>query len=613
MTRFTASLALALFALTPTAFAADKPVAIGDRVGDLSFKDIRYLPRDLSELGKKKAFVIVAASVSCPLNNRYWPKLKKLAAELEPKGVQFLALNVEPGDTIKAIAEQALQYDVPFPFVQDIDGASVAALGLSSTAQVAVLDAKKRLRYRGRIDNQYRFGGSKPKADRQELREALTALLAGQAIAVAETPVDGCAINAAPKKPAATLKPTYAREISRLMQKHCQDCHRPGGLAPFNLLSYDEARRNAAMIAQTVGERRMPPWYGSDKDARFSNHRGLNEEERALFQAWVENGAPRGDASEEPKPLPLPKPGWRIGKPDLILTVPTVTSLPADGYVAYKYFILPTNFTDDVWVDKIEIRGTNDRVLHHCNLIAITFENGQRQNNFITGVVPGSGPTEYMEGTAVRLPKGANLVLQAHYTTTGKPEKDQLSLGLHFPRVPVRKEVKNARANNRRFKIPARASHHRVDARITIPEEAFGLSLFSHMHLRGKDMSFFANYPDGRRERLLVIPNYSFDWQQSYDWEVGQKRFPKGTVIEVSAHYDNSPFNPFNPDASKKVGHGDQTYHEMMFGFVFYVSAKENLGLLIDPKTGTIAGRVKAKPAKPEAKKPEAEKKRFYR
>ena len=275
-----------------------------------------------------------------------------------------------------------------------------------------------------------------------------------------------------------------------------------------------------------------------------------------------------------------------IDDPDLVLRVPAPVRIPADGYVPYKYLVLPYRFKKDTWIEQIEIRPSNPRVLHHANLGYIDSGLRFRQRNFITGLVPGGDPMRLDPGTAVLVPKGAVLGLQCHYVTVGKPQTDRIEVGLRFPRQPVARRLRVLIAQSHSFAIPPGATFHPVRDERVLPVDAIGLGLFSHMHLRGRDMTFRAHYPDGRSETLLLIPNYSFDWQAAYRWEPDSKRFPKGTRIEVVAHYDNSAWNPFNPDPTKTVRFGPQTYHEMMYGFFFYVDANEDLGVKVDPRSG---------------------------
>lgn len=246
-------------------------------------------------------------------------------------------------------------------------------------------------------------------------------------------------------------------------------------------------------------------------------------------------------------------------------------------------------FPHDTWVQSVEVLPDNPRVVHHANLAFMTLGERPREENFITGRVPGGDPMVLDEGTALLIPRGSVLGLQIHFTTTGKPETARLSVGLKYPRGPVHKRLYHQQVYTRRFEIPPFAPAHPVTASRRLDFDATGIGLFSHMHVRGKDMTFSARTPDGATDTLLLIPNYSFDWQQSYRWAPGTRKFPRGTTFEVAAHFDNSEFNPFNPDPTAAVRNGDQTFNEMVYGFYFYTRDDEDLNLTVDPRTGAAA------------------------
>lgn len=571
--------------------AAPRP-APGDVVGELGFKDIRYLPRTLRDFGDREAFVLVFTNTTCPLAQRSWPKLARLEQDYRDRGVQFVAVNVGVDDAIPDIAQQAIDFGVEFPFVKDADHSCVRATGAERTPEVVVLDRERRLRYRGRIDDQLRLGGTRPAATREDLREALDDLLAGRAVAVAETPVDGCLITAPPERSPRTDL-TFHEHVEPLLQKHCQECHHDGGPAPFALVDADEVAGHAGMIAETVAEGRMPPWYAGRKHA-MANARGMSAEERAIVADWVAAGTPAGDPAKAPERLVFSDSEWEIGTPDLVTTALETHTLPADGFVDYKYVILPHVFLRDTWISAAEILPSNPRVVHHCNLAFATIGSKFSDGNFITGRVPGGTPMVLDDGIALCIPAGSVLALQIHYTTTGKPETNRMSVGLRYPRTRVHKRLHHEQVTTQKIEIPAGAPAHPVIASRVLPCNASGLGMFAHMHLRGKDMTFLAHPPvaEGAEaappETLLTIPNYHYGWQQNYRWEPGSRSFPRGTRIEVVAHYDNSAFNPFNPDAGKVVRHGPQTVDEMMFGFFFYTDDDEDLDLAVDPATGHV-------------------------
>jgi peroxiredoxin len=587
MTRRAIIFALLFIAVIPLRAAEPKPepATIGDTIPELRFKDIRYLLRTLTDLGDKKAYVLVFTNSTCPVAQRYWPKLKQLDAEFRRHEVQFLAVNVAPDDSIAQMAQQAIEFAVDFPFVKDCDGSCAKSLGVQRTPEVAVLDAKRRLRYRGRIDDQQRLGGAAPQLTSDDLKVALEAVLAGADPRVAETVVDGCLITP-PGSVNSKESVTFSKDVAPLLQKHCQECHHADSpSAPFSLVTFDEVANHAEMIAEVVSDQRMPPWYGSRRH-RFSNERGLTPAERREIAAWVRGGKLEGDPAAAPPPREFHDLKWEIGEPDLVVTALETHSLPADGVIDYKYVVLPYVFPEDTWISAAEILPDNPKIVHHCNMGHFTIGKKFSEGNFITGRVPGGTPLIADEGTALRIPKNSVVGLQIHYTTTGKPEKNRMSVGFKFPRGVVHKELKHLQVTTSDFAIPPGAAAHPVVSSRTLSADASGIGMFSHMHLRGKDMTFIAHSPTGEKETLLSIPNYSYAWQQNYRWKPGTKKFPKGTRIEVIAHYDNSPFNPWNPDPKAEVRNGPQTFDEMMFGFFFYTEDSQELDLHVDPKTG---------------------------
>ncbi len=565
---------------------SDESVKIGQKVADFTFKDIRYLPRQLADFGDKKAFVIAFTTLDCPLVQRYLPRLKALDEAYRDQGVQFVAVNVGAGDDLREVAYQAMRVDANFAFVKDFDGTVARALGVSRAATVVVLDGDRKVRYRGRIDSQFRLSGDRPDAGREDLKMAIDDVLAGRDVAVAETAVDGCLVNLS--KPSAPTTPvTYAEHALPLLQKHCQDCHHTGSEAPFALMSFQDAVDHGPMIAEVVSEQRMPPWYASREHGEFTNRRGMSAEERALLSAWVQGGCQQGDAAKAPAPRVFADNKWKIGngKPDVIIKAP-LQKIPATGYVDYRYLVLPQPFPQDTWVQGVQILPSNSKCMHHCNMLYMKLGEKPGNENFITGQVPGGDAMILDNNVAYKIPAGSVLMLQVHYVTIGEETSDQLSVGLYFARDLVQKNLKHSTVTNLTFKIPPGAPHHEVRAARELKSDVTGYGMMTHMHVRGEDMTYRAIYPDGREELLLAIPNYNFDWQMAYRWPLNKQKFPKGTKIECVAHYDNSPFNPFNPDPKKEVEEGQQTFQEMMYGFVFYTDDHENLNLTIDPKTG---------------------------
>jgi mono/diheme cytochrome c family protein len=561
-------------------------VKIGARIDDLRFKDIRYLARSLADFGDKKAYALVFVDSDCPLAQKYMPVLDRLERQYREKGVQFVAVNSGPHDTVVAMAAQAVEFGVEFPFVKDSDCRVADALGVTRTPEVAVLDGKRVLRYRGRIDDRYRTGGQRKEPTRNDLAEALDAVLAGKPVEPATTPVDGCVI-ARPAANAGDKPVTYADHVAPILREHCQGCHRPNTAAPFPLLTYEQAKAKARTVAEAVGDGRMPPWFAVPRDGDLIRHKSLSAAERETVARWVATGMTRGDDSRLPKPPEAKVGKWLIGEPDLVLTS-TPFELPKEGDIPYKYVIFPHVFQADTWIQGVQILPDVTRAVHHANLAYFKLGESFNESNFLTGIVPGGEPSTVDGGVASLIPKGSVLGLQVHFVATGKSEKVSMSVGLKYAAGKVERRLRNMLFEDKKYSIPPGAPAYAVKVERMLPADAVGIALFSHMHVRGKAMSFTAHTPDGKTERLLTIPNYNFEWQIPYRWEPGKKVLPKGTRLECVALYDNSPFNPYNPDPTKTVKDGPQTYHEMMNGFLFYIEANEKLDLDVDPKTGRV-------------------------
>lgn len=576
-------------------FGCETPTVIGTKITSLEFKDIRGVTRTLSDLGPHSAYVLMFSTTDCPIVKKTLPKLKEVYLEYRDQSVAFLCVNVGPNDTLKSMASQAIAYEAPWAFVKDYDAKVARALGVSHTPEFAILNTDFELCYRGRFDDQIRLGGTKPTPSRDDLVIALKEVLGGKQVTVPETPVDGCLITRTDNpqvRPSTSW--TYYQHVAPILYQACTTCHRPGTAAPFSLLTYDDANAHAEMIAEVVRDESMPPWYASKSHGKFQNDRSLSSEEKQILMQWAASERRKGDQALAPPQPILDESPWRIGTPDLILTTVEQHTIPATGFVPYKYVVLPHLFLSETWVEAFEIRPLNPAVVHHCNMAYATSK-GASDETFITGYVPGGQPMDlsrFENGVAYKIPAGSALGLQIHYTTTGQEEKCRIQVGLRFPKNQVRKQLKHFVLDPRGWKIPPNNPAFRIEAKHKLEHDADLLGLFTHMHVRGRDMTFYAlSNPTSAEssnppEVLLQIPNYNFEWQLGYEMAPGTKHLPKGTVIQAVAHFDNSKFNPYNPDPNTSVEYGPQTIHEMFNGFVFYVDQHETLEIDVDPKSG---------------------------
>ncbi|MEY4568207.1 MAG: hypothetical protein RLY14_3177 [Planctomycetota bacterium] len=568
---------------------ATENTSIGTRIETLRFKDIRSLPRNLSDLGQKKAYVFVFTTTQCPIVKKLFPKLKQLYTDYRDKDVVLVSVNVGPSDTIRDIAAQAIEFDAPFYFVKDYDLSVAQSLGVSRTPECVILDEQHQIRYRGRFDDQLRLGGTRPTVGRADLQSALDEVLAGKLVTVPETTVDGCVISK-PSTPSPDTAVTFYKDIFPIIQNKCAGCHRENAATPFALQTLDDINSNIEMIREVVRDQTMPPWYANSQYGVFQNDCSLSKAESDKILAWIDSPRGLGDPQDAPSSPQFVDNKWRIGTPDLVVTMLEQHTIPETGFVPYKYVLLPHVFFNETWVEAFEIRPENPAVVHHCNMAYATSA-GASDETFITGYVPGGQPMDlgrFNNNVAYKIPAGSALGLQVHYTTTGKKEKCRIQVGLRFPKKTIKKQLYHFVLDPRGWTIPPHDPAFKIEASKTLKHNADLLGLFTHMHVRGRDMTFYAHGPSDQSEILLQIPNYNFEWQLGYEIAPGTKLLPKGTQVKAIAHFDNSDFNPYNPDPKKGVGYGPQTVDEMFNGYVFYVDRDENLSIEVDPKNGRL-------------------------
>jgi hypothetical protein len=399
----------------------------------------------------------------------------------------------------------------------------------------------------------------------------------------------GAWVEASGQKTKTEFAPTFYRDVVPILQSKCQSCHRSGEAAPMALVSYEQTRPWAAKIAAAVQMKMMPPWFADPQYGHFANDPSLSEEQIATIAAWAKAGAPAGDARDAPAPRPWSE-GWNI-PPDLVVKMPRPVQIPARGEVEYTYEIVPTHFAEDKWVQMVEVRPSSAAHVHHAVVYIrppdsawlrhapvgepftasmLTDSEDRRQAHETTSdlllvYAAGSAPDRWAEGMAKFVPARSDLVFQMHYTTNGEAASDETSAGLVFAKSAPKQRVITLQLNNHALIIPPGAEDFRVEVQGTLPNDATLLSLFPHMHLRGKRFEYDIVHDDGSVEILLRV-KYHFHWQLSY--KLAEPRELKtGTKLRAVAWYDNSKNNPHNPDPEKVVTWGDQTSEEMMVGF----------------------------------------------
>lgn len=532
--------------------------------------------------------VLYFTGIECPLGNLYLAEINNLADRFDDRGVRFLAVysNLEEAADLAAIDRHGREFRSRIPVLVDPEQKLADAVGALRTPEVFVFDQRRQLRYRGRIDDRYGYQHRRDQPVRPDLALAIEEVLAGKGVTVPHTDSVGCLIARHVDKPVAGAV-SYSGAVATIVRDKCAPCHRPGMVAPFSLLDHEDAAKWSGPISEAVRARRMPPWHADPAHGRFSNDRRLTEREIELILAWVEGGAPLGNPDAIP-PQREYAAGWMIGEPDIVLKMPRVVEVPATGTVPYKYFTSPTRFSRDVWVRAAEIRPGNRAVVHHAIVFFRRPEQGPLnyqtlQNGFLVSSAPSDIPLDLPTGVGRKIPAGSELVWQIHYTPTGKPETDRCELGLVlYPESePPPLDAKTLAVSNGDLLIPAGAANFPHEASHTFAQDGLVLALAPHMHLRGKDFTFTAIFPDRRREILLHVPRYDFAWNTTY--RLAQPlRVPKGTRIHCVGHFDNSAANPNNPDPARAVPWGEQTWDEMMIGWIDYVP---------DPPADGSAGR----------------------
>jgi hypothetical protein len=385
--------------------------------------------------------------------------------------------------------------------------------------------------------------------------------------------------------------PTFNKDVAPILQKHCQTCHRPGEAAPFSMLTYEDTRPWATMMKMAVTQKIMPPWFADPHYGHFSNERSLTAAEIRTLAAWVNGGAQKGSDADMPPPEKDFVEGWGIPAPDLVLQLPKPFDVPASGVIEYQYVIVPTGFKEDKWVQMLEVRPTDRAVVHH--IIAYLREpesnyfkdqkpgvffiappakanektdTSALPSDFLVGYAPGQPAEILRPGEGKLIKAGSDIVFEVHYTPNGKATKDQTRLGLVFAKTPPAERVLTLSASNGTFKIPPGDPDYKVDATFEVQKDVKLVALHPHMHSRGKSFEYRLTFPDGRTETILSVPAFNWHWQLWYNL-ADPIYLARGTKITCTAHFDNSPNNPENPDPTKAVIWGQQSWDEMMVGF----------------------------------------------
>jgi hypothetical protein len=382
-----------------------------------------------------------------------------------------------------------------------------------------------------------------------------------------------CFLSLAAMSAVAAENPTFSKDVAPILNERCVSCHRSGEAAPMSLRTYTEARPWAKSIKAQVASRTMPPWHAEPGVNKFANDRRLSDAEVATIVKWVDAGAPEGNPADLPKPSQFID-GWNFGKPDMVFDSGVDFKIPASGVVPYQFLKVDPGFKEDTWVQAVEVRPTQRAQVHHILVFVQDGEKGQTRggeqfSNMLIGYAPGVPTITWDKDTAFLVKAGSTFLFQVHYTVNGKEASDRSVLGLKIRKDAPKYQAFSGSAMNPRLNIPPGEANYQISQTFTFREDTTLLDLTPHMHLRGKAFKYVLTYPDGRSEVLLNVPHYEFNWQLSYIL-AEPRQVPAGSKIEATAWYDNSPANKYNPDPTKAVHWGDQTWEEMMIGFFNY-------------------------------------------
>ncbi len=487
------------------------------------------------------------------------------------KTVVFWIINSDDSESAASVEKEARTHGAgSTPALRDEAQGVTRMLGVKRTCEAIAISTRDfKIFYRGAVDDQMTEGGQKPTASERFLEQAVGKFLAGEKVSTPTSLVRGCLIKYDAAKADGT-QVSYAKDIAPLLEKNCVHCHSAGNIGQWSMSSHARVNAKAAMMQEVLLARRMPPWDADPRHGKFSNDRSLSAEEKRLLLRWIEAGAPRGSGEDRLASLKVPANEWTLGKPDMVLSLPKPQVIPANGVIAYRYVDVPVDLTNAIWIGGVVIKPGNLECTHHV-IARIKYpkegKTSTQDSEMLEGWSPGKSFVRFPDGAGKLLKPGAVVNFELHYTATGKPETDQTEIGLYLLKEKPPLYFRSHMAINQDLNIPPGEADVRTHALTGFRRDTMLYTLTPHMHNRGSWMKYEALYPDGRREMLLHVPRYDFNWQLEYVL-AEPKRMPAGSWILCSGGFDNSPLNPHNPDPTKRVTWGEQSWDEMFIGFM---------------------------------------------
>jgi peroxiredoxin len=517
-----------------------------------------------------KAVVLFFTGTGCPIARKSVGTLKKLEKEYAAKGVDFWIVNSYADESKKDIRSEINKLRLKeMIYLLDSKQTVAYSYGVNRTAEVRVIDTFSwEVVYQGAIDDQLSEGAEKPKATKYYLKNALNQLLAGESVTQPRTRSVGCIVSY-PVLNGSSDVPDYASAVAPILKKNCVECHQPGAIGPWSMTSHRRVSNYSSMIEEVLLTRRMPPWDAHPDYGDFKDEQTLSREEEHTLLSWIKAGSPKGEG-EDPLTEPLPKiTDWPMGKPDAVIRLPEVQTVAATGIEPYRHIVVENPFDEDVWLSGMDVKPGNLSVVHHV-ILYVNWPGAPKGNGkkgkFYKGWAPGARGQKYPEGVAKRLPANATLTLELHYTTDGEEQTDMTEFAFYLADGPQERTAETRMAITQTLDIPPGEDDARHLATYAFKKPATIYGLFPHMHFRGKWMRYELLLPNGKRETLLHVPRYDFQWQLPYNFKE-PRHVPAGAWLMVTGSFDNSVGNPNNPDPHRRVVWGEQSWDEMFIGF----------------------------------------------
>ena len=558
-------LVIAALAITLTS----STYALPDRIGDFALLDSDGAFHQLSRYRNREALVLMSFDDRCASIDTAIGQLKSLQRDWSDQGVAFGLIDSSGEADIQTIRATKARHGLDLPLLIDNGQLVTETLGLTKAGEVAILDPERlTLIYRG--------------VALESAAQSLANEIAGTADNTIITESGGCELNFPMRESHLATNPDYATEIAPIIAEQCASCHREGGIGPFAMDSHLMLQGWSPMIREVLLTKRMPPTQVDPYVGHFSNARYMSDLDLQRLVHWIDAGAPRGGADADPlTQLQFPdRREWQLGEPDFIIKAPT-HEIPATGVLDYINVEVDLPFEEDKWVRSVQYIAGDEAVLHHLlSYVTAPTEAVQGEaatintrTRFLEGYAPGKvDAMTFPQNTGVYIPQGYNLSMQFHYTPNGRATVDETLLGLYMHEEPPAYENFTQSVSGM-FRIPPYAGNHAASAEYVFAEDVVVTGLRPHMHFRGKDMKFSAELPDGSITELLSVPNYSYAWQPTYALEE-PVNLPAGTMVHVTGTFDNSEYNPANPDPSKELTFGLQSWDEMFIGYWTYHSAE---------------------------------------